>query len=193
MIITLDIVITLRFSINCSAVICSPTTICAILREATSETYGPVSGAMLIPANTYGDRALSVRGGGGERAKSGSRQCTRGDFLPSFGPHGCVKPYCCLFVYIGFLLRSDGRCRTECESVLLCSRNAKPFLRCAWASFYTLKGSPTGGNVDKKGKNGKGCGRCSYRYCGYSVPYLTLTAGDKGIKCLSESPKQCKR
>ena len=29
-----------------------------------------------------------------------------------------------------------------------------PFLRCAWASFYMLKGSPTGGNVDK-GKNGK--------------------------------------
>ena len=39
--IALDIVITLRFSINCSAVICSPTVIYAILREATSETYGP--------------------------------------------------------------------------------------------------------------------------------------------------------
>ena len=30
-----------------------------------------------------------------------------------------------------------------------------PFLCCAWASFYMLKGSPTGGNVEK-GKNGKG-------------------------------------
>ena len=39
----LDIIITLRFSINCSAVICSPTVIFAILREATSETYGPRS------------------------------------------------------------------------------------------------------------------------------------------------------
>ena len=29
------------FSINCSTVICSPTVIYAILREATSETYGP--------------------------------------------------------------------------------------------------------------------------------------------------------
>ena len=29
-----------------------------------------------------------------------------------------------------------------------------PLLRCAWASFYKLKGSPTGGNADK-GKNGK--------------------------------------
>ena len=41
MIIALDIIITMRFSINCSAVICSPTVIHAILREATSETYGP--------------------------------------------------------------------------------------------------------------------------------------------------------
>ena len=41
MMIALDIVITLRFSINCSAVICSPTVIFSILREASSETYGP--------------------------------------------------------------------------------------------------------------------------------------------------------
>ena len=41
MIIALDIFITMQFSINCSIVICSPTIICAILREATSETYGP--------------------------------------------------------------------------------------------------------------------------------------------------------
>ena len=31
----------MRFSINCSTVICSPTINYAILREATSETYGP--------------------------------------------------------------------------------------------------------------------------------------------------------
>ena len=37
----LDIVINLRFSLNCSVVICSPTVIYAIMREATSETYGP--------------------------------------------------------------------------------------------------------------------------------------------------------
>ena len=40
MIIALDIFITMRFSINCSAVICSPTVIYDILREVTSETYG---------------------------------------------------------------------------------------------------------------------------------------------------------
>ena len=37
----LDILITMHFSINCSTVICSPTVNYAILREATSETYGP--------------------------------------------------------------------------------------------------------------------------------------------------------
>ena len=41
MIIALDIMITLHFSINCSTVICSPTVIISILREASSETYGP--------------------------------------------------------------------------------------------------------------------------------------------------------
>ena len=158
---------------------------------------------VLVPANTYGDRA-PFRFGGRQRAHKERIEAVHaggGGILPSFGPHGCVKPYCCLFVYIGFLLRSDGRCQTELESVPGVERaelleplnSSNPFLCCAWASFYTLKGSPTGGNVDKKGKNGKGCGRCSYRYCGYSAPYLTLTAGDKGIKCLSESPKQCKR
>ena len=40
MIIALDIIITLRSSINWSGVICLPTILFAILREATSETYG---------------------------------------------------------------------------------------------------------------------------------------------------------
>jgi len=66
--------------------------------------------------DAYGDRAPFGSEGGGGRAKSGSRQYTRA-VLPSFGPHGCVKPYCCLFVCIEFLLRSDGRCQTERESV----------------------------------------------------------------------------
>ena len=40
-IIALDVVITLHFSINCLTVICSPTVLFAILREATSVTYVP--------------------------------------------------------------------------------------------------------------------------------------------------------
>ena len=84
--------------------------------QISSSKKGALSGAMLIPTNTYGDRAPFSSVGGGERTKSGSRWYTRA-ILPSFGPHGCVKPYCCLFVCIGFLLRSDGRCQTERESV----------------------------------------------------------------------------
>src|SRR3954468_13889393 len=34
------------------------------------------------------------------------------------------------------------------------------------------------------------CGRHSYLH---SVSYLTLTAGDKGIKCLSTSPRRCRK
>ena len=41
MIIALNIVMTLRGSINCSIVICSLTVIFPILREASSEHYGP--------------------------------------------------------------------------------------------------------------------------------------------------------
>ena len=41
MIIALDVIIIMLFSINCSAVICSATVIYAISGEATSETYGP--------------------------------------------------------------------------------------------------------------------------------------------------------
>ena len=37
----LDILIIMHFSINCSTVICSPTVILMLLREATSEIYGP--------------------------------------------------------------------------------------------------------------------------------------------------------
>ena len=40
-IIALDIIITLHFSINCLAVICSPTVLFSILREASSKTYAP--------------------------------------------------------------------------------------------------------------------------------------------------------
>ena len=37
----LDILITMLNSVNCSIVVCSPTVILMLLREATSETYGP--------------------------------------------------------------------------------------------------------------------------------------------------------
>ena len=119
----------------------------------------------MIPANTYGDRA-PFRFGGGRRAhKERIEAVHAGRFLPSFGPHGCVKPYCCLFVYIGFLLRSDEHCQTERESVPGVERaeladplhfqNRGTFLYVALGPPFILKGSPTGSNAARKGKNGK--------------------------------------
>ena len=49
----LDILITMRSSINCSTVICSPTVIHAIMREATSETYGPRVSFLLYCISFY--------------------------------------------------------------------------------------------------------------------------------------------
>ena len=40
-IIAMNNIITMRFSINCPIVVCLPTVLFAILREASSETYGP--------------------------------------------------------------------------------------------------------------------------------------------------------
>ena len=59
-----------------------------------------------------------------------------------------------MFVCIEFLLRSDGRCQTERESVLDVS-NEPNLLYVALGPPFILKGSPTGGNADRKGKNGK--------------------------------------
>ena len=98
---------------------------------------------MLIPANTYGDRAPFGSVGGGERTKSGSRQYTRA-ILPSFGPHGCVKPYCCLLVCIESLLRSDGRYQTECGSVFGVSNepNLNPLYVALGPPFILSRGYP---------------------------------------------------
>ena len=60
MIIALDIFITMHFSINCSAVICSPTVILAIMREATSETYGPSVYFILYKFPIYNSSLLFI-------------------------------------------------------------------------------------------------------------------------------------
>ena len=59
-----------------------------------------------------------------------------------------------MYAYIEFLLESVVSYQTERESVSS-FEPVEPLLRCAWASFYMLKGSPTGGNADR-GKNVKG-------------------------------------
>ena len=59
----LDILITMRFSINCSIVICSPTVEFTILREATSETYGIGSTFhhINLPSTSYFCRSLFLQ------------------------------------------------------------------------------------------------------------------------------------
>ena len=53
MIIALDVNIIMRSSINCSTIICSPAVIHAIMREATSETYGPRVSFLLYCISFY--------------------------------------------------------------------------------------------------------------------------------------------
>src|SRR3954467_14658739 len=103
--------------------------------------------------STYGDRA-PFRFGGGRRSCEERIEARHTSSLPSFGPHGCVKPYCCFVVCIEFLLGSAGCYSTLQQLTRPSVSGLPPLLRCAWASFYMLKGSPTGGNVGK-GKIGK--------------------------------------
>ena len=98
-----------------------------------------VGGRCRFPPTPMGTGPLFGSVGGGERTKSGSRQYTRA-ILPSFGPHGCVKPYCCLFVCIELLLRSDGRCQTERESVPDVSNEPNPLYVALGPPFILSRG-----------------------------------------------------
>src|SRR3954470_17782914 len=103
--------------------------------------------------NTYGDRA-PFWFGGGRRSHEERIEARHTRGLPSFGPHGCVKPYCCFVDCIVFLLESAGCYSTLVLLASLDVNVSPPFLRAHGASFYMLKGLPTGGSVGG-GKNGK--------------------------------------
>ena len=60
MIIALDVILIMRFSINDTAIICSPTVIHAILREATSETYGPGSLSYCIASLLFTSHLFTI-------------------------------------------------------------------------------------------------------------------------------------
>src|SRR3954471_4099831 len=55
---------------------------------------------------------IPFRFGGGRRSHEGRIEAKHTSSLPSFGPHGCVKPYCCFVDCIEFLLGS-----AECYSI----------------------------------------------------------------------------
>src|SRR3954462_1543917 len=113
-----------------------------------------MSGEICLHEHLWGPSPFLGSAGGGGRAKSGLRRCTQG-VLPSFGPHGCVKPYCCFVVCIVFLLGSVWCYSTHellaRESVAM---GVLLLLRAHGASFYMLKGLPTGGSAGG-GKNGR--------------------------------------
>src|SRR4051812_35387001 len=74
-----------------------------------------MSGEIGLLEHLWGRSPFSVRQGA-----EAARRADRGDthtqtILPSFGPHGCVKPYCYLSDCIGFLLEST-RCYSKLEA-----------------------------------------------------------------------------
>src|SRR3954466_15529335 len=62
-------------------------------------------GGNLPPRTPMGTEPLSWFGGG-RRSREERIEAMHTRDLPSFGPHGCVKPYCCFVVCIVFLLGS---------------------------------------------------------------------------------------
>src|SRR4051812_10846713 len=140
--------------------------------------YVPDCRGKSASTNTYGDRA-PFWFGGGRRSREERIEAMHTRGLPSFGPHGCVKPYCCFVVCIVFLFGS-----AECYSTL--RQLIRPsvsgllppfsFLLLPYvahgASFYMRKGLPTGGNVGG-GKTGKRC-------VGYSCLHSAIIPNSDG-------------
>src|SRR3954471_15732166 len=116
--------------------------------------YLALSGGIGFLEHLWGPSPLLVRRGA-EVAQRADRGAAHKGILPSFGPKGCVKPYCCFVDCIVFLLGSAW-CYSTHEPL------ARPSvamgvlfpLRAHGASFYMLKGLPTGGSAGG-GKNGR--------------------------------------
>src|SRR4051812_30983285 len=77
---------------------------------STPRTWSAKDVGETASTSTYGDRA-PFRFGGGWRSHEERIEARHTSSLPSFGPHGCVKPYCCFVDCIVFLLGS-----VECYS-----------------------------------------------------------------------------
>src|SRR4051812_33608745 len=123
--------------------------------------------------NTYGDRA-PFWFGGGRRAREERIEAMHTRGLPSFGPHGCVKPYCCFVVCIVFLFGS-AECYSTLRQLIRLSVSGllpPPPHVAHGASFYMRKGLPTGGNVGGR-KTGKRC-------VGYSCLHSAIIPNSDG-------------
>src|SRR3954463_1832407 len=93
-------------------------------------------------SNTYGDGAPS-RFGGGRRLREERIEVTHTQtILPSFGPHRCIKPYCCLSDCIGFFLE-NARCYSKLGSGRgWMSSGSLPPSTCTWPPFICTRGHP---------------------------------------------------
>ena len=92
---------------------------------------------------------------GGRRLHEEQIEAKHTSGLPSFGAHRRDNtPTAAFLAMLSCVLALE---RAWCLSGLQMSRSDRtsdPPIRCAWASFYMLKGSPTGGNAEE-GKNVK--------------------------------------
>src|SRR3954463_2387655 len=90
--------------------------------------------------NTYGDRAPSlVRRGRRSREERIEAMHTRD--LPSFGPQGCVKPYCCFVVLYCVLARE----RVVLQYTRAAGERERGWIpfpppRCAWGLLLYVQG-----------------------------------------------------
>src|SRR3954462_8090270 len=112
-----------------------------------------MSGGIGFLEHLWGRSPFSVRRGA-EAAQRADRGGAHRGILPSFGPQRCVKPYCCLVDCIVFLLGSARCYSTRGPPARSSVKIGLPSLRAHGASFYMLKGLPTGGSVGE-GKNGR--------------------------------------
>src|SRR4051812_24534589 len=140
-----------------------------------------------------GTEPLTSSAGGGGCTKSRSRRCTQGDFtqLRAARMRKTLLLLCGLYCVLA-----------QERAVLQYTRAAGETGRGDGCPlfFYVRMGPPficSRGYPQVTAQVGAKMGECCSGYsCLHSgctvLSYLTLTAGDKGIKCLSASPRRCR-
>src|SRR6187399_2879850 len=113
-----------------------------------------MSGKLVAHEHLWDRSPFSVRQGSGGSAESRSRR-TREQFTQVRAAR-MRKTLLLPWFVIEFLAREqeDLQCLRLATPSVGVIESSEPPLRCAWASFYRSKGSPTGGNV-VEGKNVK--------------------------------------
>ena len=141
------------------------------------------------------DRTPFGSAGGGGRTKSGSRRSTRAVY-PASELSGEITLLLLLvwLYYLVFLLSRESvvfsGLRMNRSRLSEAPNRTEPPSTLRMGLLLYAKGVTDRWQHREGYKCKKRGGWYSYLY---SAPYLTLTAGDKGIKCMCESPKQCRK